>query len=54
LSQGGSTEAGSERKKQAELENNYNLVWGDNAMKKAPPEDEEPDAELVFDDTEAF
>ncbi|XP_031563676.1 protein OS-9-like [Actinia tenebrosa] len=52
---GGSPEAGNERKRQAELENNYNLVWGENKMKKAPPEqDEEPDAELVFDDTDGF
>lgn len=55
LIQGGSAEAGNERKRQAELENNYNLVWGENKMKKAPPEeDEEPEAELVFDDTDVF
>lgn len=35
------------------MENNYNLVWSEKGMKKAPPpEEDEPDAELVFDDTE--
>lgn len=34
------------------MENNYNLVWSESGMKKARPADEdEPDAELVFDDT---
>ncbi|KAK3737563.1 hypothetical protein QZH41_017761, partial [Actinostola sp. cb2023] len=52
---GGSSEAGDEKKRQVNMENNYNLVWSENGMKKAPPpEDDEPDAELVFDDTDVF
>lgn len=55
FSQGGSSEAGEEKKRQNKLEDNYNLVWGDSSMKKASDADEDdPDTELVFDDTDLF
>ncbi|EDO37284.1 predicted protein [Nematostella vectensis] len=50
---GGNQDAVEERKNHMALENNYNLVWDENHLSKAPSEDddEESEAELTFDDT---
>lgn len=43
---GGSPEAGKERKRQQDLENNYNLVWSDDELQTVPRDDDEADGEV--------
>ncbi|KAL9968354.1 hypothetical protein ACROYT_G026715 [Oculina patagonica] len=43
---GGSPDAGKERKRQQDLENNYNLVWNDDELQTVPREDDEADGEV--------
>ena len=44
--QGGSPEAGKERKRQQDLENNYNLVWSEDDLQTVPREDDDTDGEV--------
>jgi len=44
--QGGSPEAGKEKKRQQDLENNYNLVWSDDELQTVPREDDDTDGEV--------
>ena len=46
ISQGGSPDAGKERKRQQDLENNYNLVWNEDELQTVPREDDEADGEV--------
>lgn len=43
---GGSPDAGKERKRQQDLENNYNLVWNEDELQTVPREDDEADGEV--------
>ncbi|RMX47348.1 hypothetical protein pdam_00012582 [Pocillopora damicornis] len=43
---GGSPDAGKERKRQQDLENNYNLVWNEDELQTVPREDDEADREV--------
>lgn len=44
--QGGSPDAGKERKRQQDLQNNYNLVWNEDELQTVPREDDEADGEV--------
>ena len=44
--QGGTPEAGKERRRQQDLESNYNLVWNDDKLQEVPREDDDTDGEV--------
>ena len=44
--QGGSLEAGKERRRQQDMESNYNLVWDDDKLQEVPREDDDADGEV--------
>lgn len=43
---GGSLEAGKERRRQQDMESNYNLVWDDDKLQEVPREDDDADGEV--------
>lgn len=44
--QGGTPEAGKERRRQQDLESNYNLVWNDDKLQEVQREDDDTDGEV--------
>lgn len=43
---GGTPEAGKERRRQQDLESNYNLVWNDDKLQEVPRKEDDTDGEV--------